>query len=180
MRGSRVYPALLAAVAIPMALAACGGSPGPELAPPAKPRTIELEWVERHRNARFTFRVERLVIGEDGWQLSVSVTNGSLRPYRLDERSVGLVLLDSASRSELRRLTGNLTHAPPALRPDRATPPPPPALGPGASWSATVSGAEVLRAGSVVRVLFGPFSSVERFRTEVQDVLWVTDHSTRL
>jgi hypothetical protein len=180
MRGSRVYPSLLVAVAIPLALTACGGSPGPVLAPPAEPRTIELEWVERHRDARFTFRVERLVVGEDGWQVAVSVTNGSLRPYRLDERSVGLVLLDSASRDELRRLTGNLTHAPPALRPDRAAPPPPPALGPGASWSATVSGPEVLRAGSVVRVLFGPFSSVERFRTEVQDVLWVTDHAVRL
>jgi hypothetical protein len=34
----------------------------------------------------------------------------------------------------------------------------------------------VLRAGSVVRVLFGPFPSVERFRSEAQDVQWVTDH----
>jgi hypothetical protein len=164
-----------------MALAGCGNAPdGPVLTPPAEPRTIELGWVERHKSARFTFQVERLVIAESGWRATVSVTNRSLRPYRLDDRSVGLVLLESPSRSELRRLTGNLSHAPPALRPDHASPPPPSALGPGASWSTTVTGAEVLRADSVVRVLFGPFSSVERFRSEAQDVLWVTDRSVRI
>jgi hypothetical protein len=90
------------------------------------------------------------------------------------------VLLETQSPAELRRLTGNLSHPPPALRPTRASPAPPPALGPGASWSATVSGQEELRDGSVVRVLFGPFSSIERFRSEAQDVLWVTDHAVRL
>jgi hydrogenase maturation factor HypF (carbamoyltransferase family) len=33
---------------------------------------------------------------------------------------------------------------------------------------------------SVVRVLFGPFSPIERFRSEAQDILWVTRHSIRL
>ena len=164
-----------------MALAGCGNAPdGPVLTPPAEPRTIDLGWVERHKSARFTFEVERLVIAESGWRVVVSVTNRSLRPYRLDARSVGLVLLETPSRSELRRLTGNLSHAPPALRPDRASPPPPSTLEPGASWSTTVTGPEVLRADSFVRVLFGPFSSVERFRTEVQSILWVTDHSIRI
>jgi hypothetical protein len=164
-----------------MALGGCDGSPeGPVLAPPAEPRTIELDWVERHKRAGFTFRVDRLAVARDGWRARISVTNGSMRPYRLTQRSVGLVLLETAGRAELRRLTGNLTHAPPALKPDRVSPAPPAALGPGGSWSATVSGREVLRDGSVVRVLFGPFSSVERFRSETQDVLWVTDHSVRL
>jgi hypothetical protein len=181
MRGRRVYPALLLPVAIAAALAGCGDSPdGPVLAPPAEPRTLDLGWVERNRDARITFAVERLAVTEDGWRLTASVTNDSLTPYRLDERSIGLVLLDSGSRAELLRLTGNLSHAPPALKPVRASPPPPPALGPGAEWSATVTGAEVLRAGSVVRVLFGPFSSVERIRSEAQDVQWVTDHFVRL
>ena len=151
------------------------------LAPPAKPRTIRLGWLERYRAAQFTLRVDRLVIGDDGWSARVSMTNGSRTPYRLDQRTVGLVLLDTATRAELERLTGNLTHAPPALRPECASPPPPPALGPGASWTGTISGPDVLRAGSVVRVLFGPFSAAgERFRSEVQGVLWVTDHSVRL
>jgi hypothetical protein len=178
MRGWRVYPAfcLLAA----LALSGCGSSPeGPSLAPAAEPRAFDVRWVERH--AGFTYRVDRLVVEEEGWRVTFSITNRSRLPYRVDSRSVGLVLLDSATQAELRRLTGNLTHPPPALKPDGvAAPPPPPALGPGASWSATVSGSEVLREGSVVRVLFGPFTSIERFRTEVQDVFWVTDHYVRL
>lgn len=166
---------------VALALAGCGGAPeGPRLAPPAAPRTIGLGWVERHEKGRLSFKVERLVIAEDGWSVTVSVANGSPLTYRVDRRSVGLVLLDSASHAELRRLTGNLAHAPPALKPNRVSKPPPPALGPGATWTTTASGSEVLRAGSVVRVLFGPFSSIERFRTEVQDVMWVTDRSVRL
>jgi hypothetical protein len=177
MRGPRVYPPFLVAVAVAAALTGCGGSPdGPELAPPAEPRTMELEWVERHRDAHFTFRVDRLVVAEEGWRLTVSVANESELPYRIDERAIGLVLLDSNSTAEVRRLTGNLTHAPPALKPMGASPPPPPVLRPGASWRTTVRGSEVLRAGSIVRVLFGPFSSVERFRSEAQTIQWVTDH----
>lgn len=179
MRGPRVYPPLLVGVAV--VLGGCGGAPeGPTLAPPATPRTIELDWVERDKNARFTFRVERLVVAEHGWRATVSVTNRSKIAYRLDQRSVGLVLLETQTPAELRRLTGNLNHPPPALKPTRSSPAPPPALGPGASWSGTVAGPEQLRAGSVVRVLFGPLSSIERFRSEAQDVLWVTDHAVRL
>ena len=136
--------------------------------------------MERHRDAHFTFRVDRLVVGHDGWNLTAAMTNGSELPYRIDERSIGLVLLDSSSTAEVRRLTGNLTHAPPALKPVRASPPPPATLTPGATWRTTVSGTEVLRAGSIVRVLFGPFGSVERFRSEAQQIQWVTDHFVRL
>jgi hypothetical protein len=169
------------AAAVAVVVAGCGDSAdGPMLAPPAEPRAIELDWVERDRVTRFTYRVERLAIAEDGWRLTVSMTNGSRSAYRLAERSIGLVLLDTRTRAELRRLTGNLTHAPPALKPTAASRPSPPALGPGASWSATVSGSETLREGSVVRVLFGPLSAIERYRSEAQDILWVTNHSVRL
>jgi hypothetical protein len=179
MRGPRVYPAVLVAVAV--VLGGCGGATeGPTLAPPATPRTIGLGWVERDKNARFTFRVARLVVAEHGWRATVSMTNRSQIAYRLDQRSVGLVLLETQAPAELRRLTENMSHPPPALKPTRVLPAPPPALGPGASWSGTVAGSEQLRAGSVVRVLFGPLSSIERFRSEAQDVLWVTDHAVRL
>jgi hypothetical protein len=177
----RLVGALAFPAAVALVLGGCGVSPeGPTLSPPATPRTIELGWVERDKNARFTFRVERLVVTEHGWRATVSVTNRSKIAYRLEQRSVGLVLLETQSPAELRRLTGNLSHPPPALKPMRASPAPPPALGPGASWSGTVAGPEQLRAGSVVRVLFGPFSSIERFRSEAQDVMWVTDHALRL
>src|ERR687897_3518695 len=91
MRGPRVYPPLLVGVA--MILGGCGVSPeGPTLAPPATPRTIELGWVERDKNARFTFHVAQLVVAEHGWRATVSVTNRSKIAYRLEQRPVGLVL----------------------------------------------------------------------------------------
>ena len=81
----------------------------------------------------------------------------------------------------LNRLTGDLEHTPPVLKADRLRPPPPSVLGPGAFWSGTIMGSEVLRRGSVVRVLFGPYSSAgERFRSEATEFFWVTDHSVRL
>jgi hypothetical protein len=178
MTGWRVYPAVLALVA----LAGCAsGTERPVLPPPAEARTLELGWVERYEATRFTLRVERLVLADDGWRAEVSVANGSGSPYRLGEESIALVLLDSASRAELRGLSDDLTRPPPALRPEDVAPAPPPALGPGASWSGTISGPEVLRDGSVVRVLFGPFSRIgARDVTEAADVFWVTDHSVRL
>jgi hypothetical protein len=180
MTGWRVYPALLALVVF--LVAGCGsGPPGPELAPPAQPGTLNLGWVERDHKDNFTFRVDRLVIGEDGWSAEVSASNGSNTPFRLQEGSVGLVLLDTSTTAELNRLTGDLEHAPPSLKPDRLRPPPPTVLGPGAVWRGSISGSEVLRQGSVVRVLFGPYSSAgERFRSEATEFFWVTDHSVRL
>ena len=151
------------------------------MAPPAQPGTFDLGWVERDHKDNFTFRVERLVIGDSGWSAKVSVRNGSQTPFRLQEGSVGLVLLETRTMAELNRLTGDLEHTPPVLKPDRLRPPPPSVLGPGASWSGTIIGTEVLRRGSVVRVLFGPYSSAgERFRSEATEFFWVTDHSVRL
>jgi hypothetical protein len=169
----------LAAVAL--ALSGCSGIERPTLAPPAQPRTLELGWLERDEATRFTFRVDRLTVAEDGWQAKVGVTNGSESAYRLGRGSVGLVLLDTATRAELERLTDDLQRAPPALMPDRLEPEPPPVLGPGASWEATIGGSEVLRQGSVVRVLFGPYSRLgARDITQAGTVLWVTDHAVRL
>ncbi|HEX2432408.1 MAG TPA: hypothetical protein VHI55_00525 [Gaiellaceae bacterium] len=178
MTGWRVYPALLALVAF---LVAGCGPPGPELAPPAQPGTLELGWVERDHKDNFTFRVDRLVIGDEGWSANVSVQNGSQTPFRLQEGSVGLVLLDTRTMAEVNRLTGDLEHPPPALKPDGLRPPPPAVLGPGAVWRGTMIGSEELRQGSVVRVLFGPYSSAgERFRSEATEFFWVTDQSVRL
>jgi hypothetical protein len=175
----RRWIGMLACAAV--GLAGCSGIENPTLAPPAEPRTLELGWVERYPSARFTFRVGRLRVGEDGWRAEIAVTNGSESPYRLGRGSVGLVLLDTASRAEVRRLTDDLTRAPPALRPDREAPEAPSVLGPGASWAATIAGSEVLRASSVVRVLFGPYSLVGvRDITRGGTLLWVTEHAARL
>jgi hypothetical protein len=191
MTGWRVYPARhagrrrahlrVSAFVSVLVLAGCSGIERPTLAPPAEPRTIELGWVERDPSTSFTYRVERLSVGEDGWRAAIEVTNGSESAYRLGRGSVGLVLLDTASRAEVQALSDDLTRAPPALTPTRSRPEPPPVLGPGAIWEAEIAGSEVLREGSVVRVLFGPYSRVgARDVTASGTVLWITEHAVRL
>jgi hypothetical protein len=181
MTGWRVYSRVAVMAFVAIALAGCSGIERPTLAPPAEPRSIELGWVERDASSRFTFRVERLTVGEDGWQAAIEVSNGSNSPYRLGRGSVGLAVFDTTSRAEVLRLTDDLTRAPPILRPVRETPQPPGVLGPGASWASRIAGSEILRAGSVVRVSFGPYSRVGvRDITGGADVLWVTRHAVRL
>jgi hypothetical protein len=137
--------------------------------------------VERYAGGQFTFRVGRLAFGPDGWRTTVAVTNHTPSPYRLGPQSFGLVALNTRSQAELRRLTEDLTRTPPALRPDRVTPRPPPLLAPGETYRGTIEGSEVLREGTVLRVLFGPFSRPEsRDLTQGADVLWVTDHAVRI
>ena len=177
MTGWRVYPCLLLLVA----LAGCSGIQRPTLAPPAKPKDVDLGWVERYAAGQFTFRVGRLVLGPDGWEANVAVTNNSGSPYRISPQNFGLVALNTRSKGELERLTENLTRTPPALRPDSVTPAPPPLLAPGATYRGTIKGSEVLRSGTVLRVLFGPFTRPDiRDVSRSADVLWVTDHSLRI
>jgi hypothetical protein len=178
MTGARVYPAVLAAVV----LAGCGsGADRPELAPPAEPRTIELDWVERGTSPRFIYRVTRLVLGPDGWSADVSVRNTTRDDFQIGTPSrraplFGLVLLETGSRKELEELTAELTQDPPVLVPDRIAPPLPVSLRPGTSWRGTLSGSTRLRRGTVVRLIFGRFVRVRGRRTAT----WVTDHSIRL
>jgi hypothetical protein len=177
MTGWRVYPCVLLLVA----LAGCSGIQRPTLAPPAEPQHLDLGWVERYPAGQFVFRVGRLVIGPDGWQVTLAVTNNSESPYRIGPESFGLVALNTATQAELERLTDDLTRTPPALRPDRVVPAPPPFLAPTATFRGTMTGSEVLRSGTVLRVLFGPFTRPgSRDVTEGADVLWVTDHSVKI
>lgn len=140
MTGWRVYPACLALAALP----ACGGSAGTDSVrnPAAEPRVLELGWVERSPEASLSFRVERLVIRRGGWRLTASVTNrdsvGYLiqRPHRPAESMFGLVVLETASREELRELTADFRKAPPFL--DRTGS----SLGSRASWRGSPAGTE--------------------------------------
>jgi hypothetical protein len=179
MTGARVYPAVLAVVA----LAGCGsGAERPELAPPAEPRTIELGWVERSKNPRLVYRVARLVLRPDGWSAEVSVRNATRddfqirRPHRARGSLFGLVLLETTSRKELRELTSDLREEPPFLEPDRISPPLPGSLRAGTTWRGKLSGSAVLRRGTVVRVIFGRFTRDRKPRV----ITWITDHAVRL
>lgn len=177
MTGARVYPALLLAVT----LAGCSGAERPTLAPPATPRTFELGWKERSAEPGFEFRVGRIVITENGWRATISVTNRTRSAYRIGRQTVGLVLLETPSAQELQELTDGLERSPPSLSPQRVRPGPPGILRAGASWNAVLEGDTVLRRGSFARVLFGPFTRIgQRTREEPADILWVTDHVVRL
>ena len=179
MRGARVYPWILAGAL----LAGCGAdADGLRLAPPAEPRTIELGWVERSENPRFVYRVQRLVIRRDGWRADVSVRNTTeddfqiRRPHRIPGSIFGLVLLETTNPRELRALSADHREEPPFLEPDRISPPLPVSLRAGATWRGSLSGATVLRRGTVVRVIFGRFVRDRYPRV----ITWVTDHAVRL
>jgi hypothetical protein len=179
MRGARVYPWIVAAAL----LAGCGSeAEGPQLAPPAEPRTIELGWIERSDSPRFVYRVERLVVRRDGWSVDLAVENRTeddfqiRRPHRPRGSLFGLVLLETMSRRELRELTADLREEPPFLEPDRISPPLPGSLRAGAAWRGSVSGSSVLRRGTVVRVIFGRFMRDRPPRV----ITWVTDHAVQL
>ena len=128
------------------------------------------------------FRVERLVIRRDGWRADVSVRNTTVddfqirRPHRFPGSVFGLVLLETTSRRELRELTVENREEPPFLEPDRISPPLPVSLRAGATWRGSLSGALVLRRGTVVRVIFGRFVRDRNPRV----ITWVTDHAVRL
>jgi hypothetical protein len=168
-------------VAAAVALVGCGSLS--DASPPAAPRTLELDWVENSPESGLTFRVDRLVVRRDGWQLTASVANRSSagyairRPHRRGESMFGLVLLETAGNDEVRELTAGFRKAPPFLEPDRIEPPLPGVLTPGSSWRGTMSGSRALRNGAVVRVLFGRF---ERIRGDPGYFLWVTRHAVRL
>lgn len=181
MTGWRVYPAVTAAVALAGSGTGSGDNRGP--GPPAEPRVLELGWIERSRESGLTFRVEQLVIRQDGWQLTASVANRASaayliqRSHRAGESMFGLVLLETPTRKEIRELTADFRKAPPFLEPTRIEPPLPRVLEARSGWRGTLSGSATLRQGSFVRVLFGRFA---RVRGTPRYLLWVANHAVRL
>ena len=168
MRGPRVYPAFSVAVAAAMALAGCGGRRTGRRCrrPPSRERSSSLGRARPRRAVHVPRRATRPRRGR--------VAHDRLGDERIADRipTRGGLRRPGPARhpdeAELRRLTGNLSHAPPALKPDRVVLPPPRSarVRPGAR-ACRVGG---VAGGPVVRVLFGPFSPVERFRSEAQDV----------
>ena len=172
-----------ASVLAALVLAGCGAGDDIRVAAPAEPRTLELGWVEESTDLGLVFRVHRLVIRRGGWELTASVVNRSsvdyaIRwPHHRGKSMVGLVLLETVTRKEIRELTAEFRKAPPFLEPYEIVPPLPTLLPAGSSWRGTMSGSRLLRKGSAVRVLFGRF---DRTRGEPGYLLWVTNHAVQL
>jgi hypothetical protein len=168
-------------LAVAVALVGCGSES--VVSAPAEPRTFELDWVEESRESGLAFRVDRLVVRPDGWEVTASVANRSSagyairRPHRPGESMFGLVLLETESGEEVRELTADFRKAPPFVEPNRIEPPLPRVLSPGSRWRGKMSGSTTLREGAALRILFGRF---ERTRGDPGYLLWVTRHAVRL
>jgi hypothetical protein len=168
-------------VAVTVALVGCGS--GSVASAPAEPRTFELHWVEEWPESGLAFRVDRLVVRPDGWEVTASVANRSSAGYAIrwphhpGQSMFGLVLLETGSGDEVREMTADFRKAPPFLEPDRIEPPLPSVLQPGSRWRGTLSGSRTLRTGATVRILFGRF---DRIRGDPGYLLWVTRHAVRL
>ena len=164
-------------------LAGCSSGDEVRMATPAEPRALELGWVEQSSELGLVFRVHRLIIRQDGWQVTASVANRSSADYAIrwphhrGKSMFGLVLLKTVRRKELRELTADFRKAPPFVEPDQISPPLPSVLWAGTSWRGTMSGSSVLRKGSAVRILFGRF---DRTRGHPGFLLWITEHAVRL
>jgi hypothetical protein len=139
--------------------------------------------MERSEESGLTFRVERLAVRRDGWEVTAAVSNDSRaayliqRPHRPGESMFGLVVLETTSRKELRELTADFRRAPPFLEPERIEPPLPRVLAAGSQWRGVLKASRMLRTGSVVRVLFGRFA---RAHGQPRYVLWVTNHTVQV
>jgi hypothetical protein len=122
-----------------------------------QPKTFRLNWVERAPNGAAVFRVRRITVGAQGWTLTASVTNGSPSTFTFPKgglRSPISFGLGVFTTQLPRRVEdpGNYL-----LRPKTVQPPFPEALGPGETWSGTMTSAVPPRPQRWLRVLFGVF-----------------------
>jgi hypothetical protein len=159
--------------------AGCGGS---STTPPARARTIALDWHEEtgRAGASMIVDVRRLVVRPNGWTVTASVTNETHvtmtigRPHHPGETEFGVLVLDTARLKDIHA-------AGPGVFASHGGPPAPFALRPGETWSGTFSGPGRLVAGRYVRVELGPVTTVGppqpgvpwRFR-------YITDHVMRV
>lgn len=179
---------LLAAVLL---LAGCGGvepaaTEPVELARPAEPQRVELDWQERYPDSGpgLRFAVGTLQVTGDGWSVDIAVTNSTEIPFAIGrgsaERAFGLMLFRTGSVEELEEAArdGGL----PAIRQATTVEPEPPAvLAPNETWRARLSAPGSLADGRWVRVSFGPFEAQGEPPDEMEPVVfWITDRSHQL
>jgi hypothetical protein len=152
----------LAAFAV-VASTSCGGATKPciehgvacERLPRAK--TYSLNWVERAPHKAATFRVHRIHVDSNGWNVRLSITNGAPRAFTFPRGgarspiSFGLGVFDSPLPRRVED-PGNYL-----LRPTKIAPAFPGELAPGETWTGTLAGDAPPRTNRWLRVLFGVF-----------------------
>jgi hypothetical protein len=171
----------LLVVSVALALAACGGTSTPASVAVG---TFELGWSET--DAGIEVEIRRLKVGRTGWSADLAFTNETGQTLMIDRAHVpggtrfGLLVLQTAERDEVMRLTSGGRLPPPAETATHFEPPLPRLVRPGRHWSGTMSGIRPLARGHFVRFLLGRFVSRRPVPGGARRFLLVTDHSVRL
>lgn len=171
-----------------LVLAGCGGAEPQPVAPAraAEPQRATLGWRESYpaSGERLLFAVDELDVREDGWSVTVAVTNRTNAAFGLGDSAAeldfGLMLFATGDLSELED-TARSGGLPPVRRATSAEPAPPDALAPGATWRTTLSARGSLADGSYLRVVFGPLTAAGEPPKGMEPVVfWITDRAHRL
>jgi hypothetical protein len=164
---------LLALVAVSVA-AGCGQTSS---TPPARARTIELDW---HEGGGLEVDVRRIVTRTNGWSVSARVRNGSRvsllieRPHHPGHTEFGVLALGSPDADAVEA-------AGPGVFASRFEPALPRTLGPDDEWSGTFSGPGRLSNAHYVRIELGRFTNLGARRGGLpRRFRYVTDHVARL
>ncbi len=152
----------------------------------AEPQHAQLGWRESYpaSGERLVFAVETLTVRENGWSVTVSVTNKTRIPFRAGREEVelqyGLMLFATGDLSELDD-AARAGELPAVRRATKIEPALPAVLRPNQTWRATLSAPGSLADGSFVRVSFGPLRAEGDPPEEMEPVVvWITDRSHRL
>jgi len=134
-----------------------------------------VHWNETARNgsvAVMGFRVNSFAFTKTGWSANVSLRNLSKTTIKIGDNFGAAIFSDHVSTDLSQVLGFALAQTFSPARPTK--------LGPGDSWTGTISGTGHLKASSAVRyarVVFGPLTGMPG---QSGPVFWVTDHSLKL
>ncbi len=176
-------------VSLALAAAGCGTTVEPYVpAVRAPPQEATLDWVERYpaEQPALLFGVRSFAVTATGWRAEISIENRSGVGWEVGagrstiERAFGVLLFPDDDLDELERRNRDGTL--PTIRPAGTYEPAlPQVLGPGKSWSGTISAPGPLAGGLWVRLSFGPFTSIGDPPAGAEPhVVWFTDRTYRL
>jgi hypothetical protein len=182
----RFLTSVIAAAACALALTGCAGSPdicikhGQRCENLPRPKIYRLNWSEPAEKVA-VFRVRRLEVTQNGWSVTASITNTSKGTFRFptggpsSPNSFGLGVFTTRLPRRIETVGQYL------LSPDKVNPAFPKQLGPGETWSGTMSGNEPPRSNRWLRVLFGVFfwNGKPPSADVGQFFAWQTEHTVR-
>jgi hypothetical protein len=164
----------LVALALVSLAAGCGHTSN---TPPARVRTIELNW---HEGSGLRILIRRLVIRANTWSVSATLTNGTRstfvigRPHHPGQTEFGVLALDSSD-------VNAIDAAGPGVNATRFAPALPRPLGPNDTWSGTFSGRGRLSGARYVRIELGRFFTYgATLPGAPRRLRYITDHVLRL